>query len=73
MATISPQTALVLLSVLDAQAFSLRILRLQLAANRALLTRLVNTYPSVLSADDCGAIADALAAGADALAFTEAA
>ncbi len=73
MASISPQTAFILWYMLDTQFTYTHILRLQLAANRALLLHIVNTYPSALTPADCAAIGDALAGNGDALTMTEAA
>lgn len=71
MANISPQTALVLLYLLDAHAFTAHILRLQLARQRELLRRVyvwsdyADAFPAALKRD----LAAAIDAADDALAF----
>lgn len=75
MANINPQTALVLLYLLDAHAFSAHILRLQLARQRELLRRVYvwSDYADAFPADLKRDLAGAIDAADDALAVTEAA
>lgn len=73
MASISPQTALIVLWMLDMQHTYIHILRLEIERQNALLLYLVNTYANALTPADCAAIGDTLAAGNDAIRLTAAA
>lgn len=75
MANINPQTALVLLYLLDAHAFSAHILRLQLARQREILRRVYvwSDYADAFPVDLKREIAAAIDAADAALTVTEAA
>lgn len=75
MASINPQTALVLFYLLDAHAFSAHILRLQLARQRELLRRVYvwSDYADTFPVDVKCEIAAAIDAADAALTVTEAA